>query len=153
VSSFEPDGCCHEIYRCEEVPRGFIVASGDGSVLFEIGEEVFDKVSSFVDFFVEVAGCFPIGLWWDHGGFARRLEHVDDPFVGVVGFIGQQNGGLHGRQKVIRAIEVVRVTPGEDKADCIAKRVDQSVYFGAQSSAGATNGLVLARFFWAPALC
>jgi hypothetical protein len=30
-------------------------------------------MSSFVDFFVEVAGCFPTGLWWDHGGFPRRV--------------------------------------------------------------------------------
>jgi len=69
------------------------------------------------------------------------------------GFIGQQNGGLHGRQKVIGSIEVVCLTAGEDKADRIAKCVDQGVDLGAQSSAGATDGLVFARFFWAPALC
>ena len=47
----------------------------------------------------------------------------------------------------------MRLTARKDKADRVAKGVDQGVDLGAQSSSRATDGLVLAGFFWAPALC
>ena len=36
----------------EEVAGGFIVACGDGAVLLEPGEEVFDQVARLVEFFI-----------------------------------------------------------------------------------------------------
>jgi len=42
---------------------------------------------------------------------------------------------------------------GEEEAKRVAQRVDQSVDLGAQSTARASDRLVLAGFFFAPALC
>jgi hypothetical protein len=49
--------------------------------------------------------------------------------------------------------EVMGVPAGHMDAHGIAKRINQSVDFGAQSATGTTNGLIFAGFFFAPALC
>ena len=54
---------------------------------------------------------------------------------------------------MVGAEQVVRLTAREDEADRIAQGVDQSVDFGAQSASRATDGLIFAWFFLAPALC
>jgi hypothetical protein len=36
----------------EEISGGFVVASGDGAVLLELAEEIFDEVARLVGFFV-----------------------------------------------------------------------------------------------------
>jgi hypothetical protein len=47
----------------------------------------------------------------------------------------------------------VRLSAGQEDADGIAERVDEGVDLGAQSAARVPDRLVLAGFFWAPALC
>src|SRR5436305_1526674 len=42
---------------------------------------------------------------------------------------------------------------GQQEGNWIAQGIDQSMDFGAQSAFAAPNRLVLAVFFWAPALC
>ena len=54
---------------------------------------------------------------------------------------------------MVGAEQIVRLAAGKEKADRIAEGVDQSVDLGAQSASGATDGLVFAFFFLAPALC
>ena len=55
--------------------------------------------------------------------------------------------------KVIGADQIVSLAAGQEEADRIAEGIDQGVDFGAQSAARAADRLVLAGFFWAPALC
>ena len=76
-----------------------------------------------------------------------------DPLVGVVGLIGEQYVGLHGRQKLVGAEQVMSLPARQHGGDGIAKGIDQGVDFGAQSASGPPDGLVFARFFLAPALC
>jgi hypothetical protein len=54
---------------------------------------------------------------------------------------------------VIGPDQVVRLAAGQEEADRVAQRVDQGVDLGAQSAARASDRLVFANFFWAPALC
>ncbi len=49
--------------------------------------------------------------------------------------------------------QVVRLAAGQEKAGWVAERIDRGMDLGAQSAARAPDGLVLAGFFWAPALC
>ena len=56
-------------------------------------------------------------------------------------------------QEVVGTDQVVRLAAGQMEADRIAERIDQSMDLGAQSAARAPDRLVLAGFFWAPALC
>jgi hypothetical protein len=46
----------------------------------------------------------------------------------------------------------MRLSAGQKETDRVAKRIDQGVDFGAQSTARSADRLV-AGFFWAPALC
>jgi hypothetical protein len=54
---------------------------------------------------------------------------------------------------VVCSHEVVCLAAGQEKAERIAERIDQCMDLGAQSAARAPDRLVLAGFFWAPALC
>jgi hypothetical protein len=45
------------------------------------------------------------------------------------------------------------LTTGQVEADGVAQGVDQSMDLGAQPTARVADRLVLAKFFWAPALC
>jgi hypothetical protein len=54
---------------------------------------------------------------------------------------------------VVRPHKVVRFTAGQEKAERVAERIDQCMDLGAQSAARTPDRLVLAGFFWAPALC
>ena len=44
--------------------------------------------------------------------------------------------------------QIVRLATGQMKANRIAQRIDQRVDLGAQSTARATDRLVLTGFFW-----
>jgi hypothetical protein len=89
----------------------------------------------------------------DHRIFAGIFQEADDPFVAVAGFVRQQDVGLHGRQKVVVADEIVSLTAGQHEADRVAKSLDQGMDFRAQPASGSPDGLVFAVFFLAPALC
>jgi hypothetical protein len=102
---------------------------------------------------VIVAQRGPVGSWRDHGNFASRSQRREDAFLGVERFISNQYISLHRGQQVVCSHKVVRFTAGQEKAERIAERVDQGVDLGAQSAARTPDRLVLAGFFWAPALC
>ncbi len=89
----------------------------------------------------------------DHGGFPGRGQRREDPVVGIEGLVGDQRVGLHRREEMVGAGEIVGLAAGQKEADRIAERIDQSVNLGAQSASGTSNRLVLAGFFLAPALC
>ena len=57
------------------------------------------------------------------------------------------------RQKVVGTDQIMRLATAQVEGNRVAERIDQSVDFGAQSAARAPDRLVLASFFWAPALC
>jgi hypothetical protein len=45
------------------------------------------------------------------------------------------------------------LSAGQEEADRIAERIGQRMDFSAQSAAGSPDRLIVAGFFWAPALC
>jgi len=141
------------MYGGEEVSGSLVIARGYSAELLELGEEILDQVARLEQVPVIVAAHFPVGLGRDHDGLASREERFNDPLLGIERLIGDQRLGLHGRQKVVGAEKIVRLAAGQGEADRIAERIDQRVDFGAQSTARAADRLVLAGFFWAPALC
>ncbi len=54
---------------------------------------------------------------------------------------------------MIRSDQIVGLPACQVEADWVAERIDQGVDLGAQSTAGSSDRLVLAGFFWASALC
>ena len=102
---------------------------------------------------VIVARRGPVGSWRDHGGLAGGRQWLEYARVGVERLVGDQRVGFHHGQQVVRSDQVVCLAAGQEEADRVAQGVDQGVDLGAQSATRAANRLVLAGFFWAPALC
>ena len=69
------------------------------------------------------------------------------------GFVGDECISLHLRQQMISAHQVMGLAAGQEEVDRVAERIGQGMDLGAQSAARAPDRLVLADFFWAPALC
>lgn len=137
----------------EEVSGGFVIARGDRSELFEFGEEVLDQVTSLVEVFVIIQRLAAIGFWRNHGCLPGGGEGLSHPLVRIERLVGNQRVRLHRGQEVIGPIQIVLLAAGQKEADRIAKRIHQGVDLGAQASSGPPDRLVLAGFFWAPALC
>jgi len=90
MSSIEPDECSGEIDAGQEVDGALVVASGDGTELFDPAEEIFDQVSGFVEVLVVGALDLSVALGWDHRGFAGRPQGFDHALIGVVSLVGQE---------------------------------------------------------------
>jgi hypothetical protein len=60
---------------------------------------------------------------------------------------------LHVRQQGVRPLQIMGLAWGQEEADGIAEGIDQGVDPGAQPAFASADRLILAVFFWAPALC
>jgi hypothetical protein len=94
-----------------------------------------------------------VGPGRDHGGLADGRQRFKHPRIGVERLVGDQRIGLQRGQQVVRSLQVVCVSAGQEEAERVAQCIDQGMDLGAQPAARAANRLVLADFFWAPALC
>jgi len=137
----------------EEVSGGLVVAGCDRAKLLEFGEEVFDQVARRVKMPIEFPGCLSVGLRWDHHFLSGGQERLDDPVVGVEGFVGEQDVRLHVWQQFIRAHEVVDLSAGQVESNRVSEGINQRMDLGAQSTSGSPDCLIFALFFGAPALC
>ena len=82
----------------------------------------------------------------DNGGFSGPRQWLEDAIVGIIGFVGDQDLGGHLRQQRIGAGEIMSLSRGQQEAQRIEERVDQSMDFGAQSAL-ATADLLIVVFF------
>lgn len=151
MSSIEPNDRSGQINGAEEVAGGLVVAGGDAAILLELGEELLDQVTRPVQVFVIVTRLFAAALGRNDDAFARVLQPIDHPFLGIVGFVGNNGGCLNARQQRIRAVQVVRLPRRQMKTGRVAQGIDGGMDFRAQPAAAAPD-----RFgasFFAPALC
>jgi hypothetical protein len=119
---------------CEEIPLGLFVACRDGAELPELGEEVLDQMALFVDFSIEIRGRLAVSLGWDHGGFPCGCQRCDDPCIGIKCFAGDQHVGLHRRQEMVGALQIMGLAAGQEETYRVSQRIDQGVDLGAQSA-------------------
>ena len=141
------------MYCCEEVSGCFVVAGGDTSEQLELGEEVFNQVAGFVEFLVVFALHFSVSLGWNDGLFSSLLQRFEHPFVGVESLVGDHRAGLQLRQQNVGSVQFAGLAFGEMKAYWVAERIHGGVNLGAQPAFAASDGLRLAPFLRAPALC
>ena len=88
MSSIKPDDGSGQIDGGEEVAGGFVVARGDGAVLFQTTKEVLDQVASLIKCFVVVLLLFAVFLRRNDdflSGFAQRFEHT---IFGIIALVG-----------------------------------------------------------------
>lgn len=137
----------------EKISRGFVVAGGDRPVLFELAEEILDQMSRLVGILVEIALDFAVAPGRDHDRFSPVKQRLDDSFIGIKGLVGQQSVGCHLRQQRVGALQIMGLSWRQQKSQRVAQGVDKGVNLGAQPAFASPDRLVLACFFWAPALC
>ena len=88
---------------------------------------------------------------WDDRGGAQLAQAGAEP-VGVVSAVGDQAAERPGgRDKRRRDADVGVVAWSELQRDRSAEQVGDQVELRAAAAAGYANGLILRRFFWAPA--
>ena len=95
IIAIDPDISCFDQQR-----RALVVSCGDTSERLELGEEILDRVSGFVHVLVMGARLFPIFLWRYDALNARLFQRIENPFLRVIGFVGQK--GLNVFEKIGR---------------------------------------------------
>jgi hypothetical protein len=153
LSSIKPNDAGDELDGSQEVARGLLVAGGDRTKLLDPGDEVLNQMACAIKLSIVVARQGPVGSRRDHRGLTCSGQRLKDALIGVECLVRDQRSSRHRGQQVVRPHQVVCFAPGQKEAGRVAQRVDQGVDLGAQSAARAADRLVLAGFFWAPALC
>jgi len=128
------------VYCSEEVPGGFVVAGGDTSEEFEFGEEVFNQVAGFVEFFIVFPLHLSVRFWRDDGLFTSLLQGFEHRLVGVEALVGDHCVGFQLRQQGICSVQITGLAFGEMEAKRVAERIDRGVDLGAQSAFAAADG-------------
>ncbi len=131
----------------EEIPSGFVVAGGDGAVRLELGEEIFDQVAGLVQVPVTTALNPVLAARRNHDLFARFFQRINQPLLGIVGFVRKEGVGLGIRQQFIGTDEVVGLPGGEVKSRRIAQRIRRGVDLCTQPAAAQSDRLA---FFGLP---
>ena len=88
MSSIKPDDGSSQVNGGQEISGGFVIRGGDGAVLFEAGEEVFDQMALLVEGVVLVARVLAIAARRDTNALARFLPRKNDPFIGIKRLVG-----------------------------------------------------------------
>ena len=136
----------------EEVSCELIVACRYRTKLLEFSEETLDQVAFFVENEVAFPFVFAIALWRDDDGDSRVAQPFDQS-VCIVTFVAEQRAASDAFEQLPRSANIVDVTARQNKPDRIAQGVGERMDFACQTAPGASDGLVLAPFFRAPALC
>jgi hypothetical protein len=137
----------------QKIPGSFVVSCCNRPELFEFGEETFDEMAFLIEVLVEFAGQAPVGFRRDDHALASFLERFDDTLVRVIGLVSDKLVRFEGREKVVGARQIMRLSARQMKSGWVAQRIDGGMDLRAQPAAGSSDRLILAGFFWAPALC
>jgi hypothetical protein len=89
---------------------------------------------------------------WKHRRDPALLELLDES-VRVISFVADEGVRLDLVEKRRSLSDVGRLPRRQRQRDRVAECIDNGVDLRRQAAAGTTNGLILAVFFWAPALC
>lgn len=151
--SCQPHHGCRQMDGPQKVASSLVIACGNGAVLLQACEEVFDQMPSLVEvavIFTVLLVCHPRR---NNHCLAFVQQRLNQPGLRVVGLVGKD--GLCGcvLEQDIGALQVVRLPGREEKACRVAQGIDCGVDLGAQAASATTEGLL----FWippfAPALC
>ena len=140
--SSKPDSDGGEEDKAEEVDGGLLVAGGDSSVAFDLAEEVLDEMTLLVEVGVDRALACAVRLRGDDRGHLFVLDGLDDA-VGVVAFVGDEVLPLGLLDELGRFGDVVDVPWGDVDVERITEPVHESVDFGSETAARASNSLAL----------
>lgn len=75
--------------RTEEVARCLVIARRNRPVLLQLSEKVLDQMPRFVEVLVAVNRFIATRLTGNHRLDSLCFEHVSDPLIGIIRFVGQ----------------------------------------------------------------
>ena len=104
----------------EEIARGFFVAGGDASELFDELKETLDEVALGVEGEVAIASDLAVRPWRDDRLDGSQFEALDEG-VGVIALIAEQGFGLRFSGEGFRLGDVVDLAAGEAERQRVAK--------------------------------
>jgi hypothetical protein len=152
VSSVEEDGGGSEVDSSKEAAGELVIAGRDAPKVFELVKEALHEIALLVEHVIAWAGALPVPLGRDDGLHTGPHERVDEG-VGIKRLVGDDRQRVSLGQEIRRWDEVVGLPWGDGECDWVAQRIHQSMDLGGQTTTGASDGLVLAPFLRAPALC
>jgi hypothetical protein len=141
-NSGQPYSHRSEENETKEVRGGLVVAGGHTPVPLYLAEEVLDEVSSPVELATELALVVPIRFRRDYDFHAPLLDLVDDS-IRIVALVGDEALALRRRYESRRLGDVVDVPRREMDVEGTTETVHESVDFGGETSARASNTLTL----------
>ena len=125
---------------------GFAGAHGDAFELFEFAEEIFDEMTPFVHFSVNlewVSAAWMLG----YDDFGATLIKVGDDDVAVEGFIGEQSAEFDTRDQRRNTNSIEAMSRQQFEPDKAAKRIGQGENLGGHTALGSAYGLILSPPF------
>ena len=103
-------------------------------------------MARLVERLIELTGRCSVLPRRDDGGFPGTRERFENTLIGVIGRVADQHLGGHLRQQRVGADQIIGLSWGQQEAQRVAERVDQSVDFGAQSALAAADRLIVIFF-------
>jgi len=143
----EPETDGSEFKHGEEVGGMLLVARGDASAMLDLVEEPLDAVALAIEHAAEAGAPAAIGLGRDVRCGTGVLDAAAEP-IGVVGFIGQEDGSLAQVAKQLGGGRAVGGLAGcEHQFERQALRIGEGVDLGRQSSSAAAHTTISTAFF------
>lgn len=69
---------------------GFVIASGNGTKLFEFAEEVLNQMPLLIKFLVMGTPNHSVAFGGNNRRFPGLLQRIQHPFIGVIRFVGKE---------------------------------------------------------------
>jgi hypothetical protein len=146
------DHDCSHMNEAQEIAGRLLVPRRDTTVLLHPIDEPLGEVAFLVKKFVILSLEDPILLWRDHrhrpGGLDRR-----DEIIPVISLIRDHRLGIMTFDQCLALTDVGLLSPGQDELDGVAQPVDGDVQLGPEPAPRASQCLVGAPLFTAPAAC
>lgn len=135
----------------EESAGELVVAGGDAAEVLEAADCSLDAPALAVAALVVPDRHGTVATARNHGFGAGRAQ-AGAKLIGIVGAIGDQTTEGSGLgQELRRNPDVGMMARREVQDDGASEQVGDQVDLGASPAPGYANGLILRRFFWAPA--
>lgn len=122
-----------------------VISCGQPSPVLELVKRALDNISVLIDFLVVFPLLLAIGSWWNncnslHGGDGIQY------FLSVIALVRQHMRGREPVDQFKSFCTVVTLSTAQNQTQRTSKSIDTHVDFGAQSSSGTPQSLVLPPF-------
>jgi hypothetical protein len=104
-------------------------------------------MACLVEIFVVGALELAIRSSWNHGCFSSLRQRLQNPLVGIIAFIGQNNWCFQGGQQCIGPFQITGLSRRQQESRRVAQGINGGMNFRAQPAFTAPDRLVGTVFF------